>query len=103
MSSAIHNVVAVIKLRWSVNILQVLRAGPLRYTDLQRLITLSTGQNVHNRPLVESLRRLQDRRLIDHPSTSNGGAVYRLTPIGVELVDLLGQLEGWGERYMTPL
>jgi DNA-binding HxlR family transcriptional regulator len=102
MPSAIQHFVAVIKLRWSVTILKVLRGGPMRYTDLQRVITLSTGENVHNRPLTESLRRLEDRCLIDHPSASGGGSVYRLTPVGAELVDLLGHLEGWSERHLTP-
>ncbi len=100
MPGEIHHVVSVIKLRWSVTILQVLQAGPLRYTDLQRAMTLSTGENVHNRPLTESLRRLERQRLIDHPAVE-GGSVYRLTPVGAEFVRLLGHLEGWSERHLA--
>jgi DNA-binding HxlR family transcriptional regulator len=100
---AVRGVLAVIRLKWSVEILVALGERPQRYTDLQHIITVSSGQTVYNRPLTKSLRLLQDKGLIEHSTADLDGSVYRLTPTGVELRALLGDLGGWGERHRADL
>ncbi|MEV4344554.1 winged helix-turn-helix transcriptional regulator [Actinoplanes sp. NPDC049596] len=99
MSNVIKSVVNIIKLRWSVDILRALAKEPLRYTDLQLVITVSTGRTVYNRSFTEALRRLEDGRLIEHHIGPEGTAFYGLTQVGAELISLLDGLERWGARH----
>lgn len=99
MSDVIRTVVDIIKLRWSVDILRALSKESLRYTDLQLVITVTTGRTVYNRSFTDSLRRLEERCLIERAVGHEGAACYRLTEVGAELVSLLDGLERWGERH----
>ncbi|MGH3947504.1 MAG: winged helix-turn-helix transcriptional regulator [Pseudonocardiaceae bacterium] len=103
MSDPLPVILELIRLKWSVAILTTLADRPLRYTDLQRVLTIASGETVYSRPLTRSLRRLQKAGLVEHPPAHDHGAVYRLTPLGNELAGLLDDLGGWGEQHRSNL
>ncbi|MFC0533919.1 winged helix-turn-helix transcriptional regulator [Phytohabitans kaempferiae] len=100
---AIRGVLAVVRLKWSVEILVSLGDGPQRYTDLQVTLTVSSGQPVYNRSLTDSLRLLEAKGLIEHPPAHVDASAYQFTQAGRELRELLDDLRGWGERHRTDL
>jgi DNA-binding HxlR family transcriptional regulator len=56
-------------------------------------------QTVHSRTLNYALRKLQEAATVDHSTLDGEGAVYRLTPKGHELVELLNKIERWGQDH----
>ena len=103
MPKAVRSVLAVIRLKWSVEILVALGEGPRRYTDLQVFLTVSSGRPVYSKPLTDSLRLLEDKGLIEHPPADVDRSLYQLTQAGQELCELLDNLGGWGERHGADL
>jgi DNA-binding HxlR family transcriptional regulator len=99
----IHSVLRLVQPKLSVEAVTALDEGPQRYTDLVRIITVATGETVHPRTLIETLRKLQDNGLLDHPIADDDGAAYRLTRTGHELVELLHKIERWGEEHNDSL
>jgi DNA-binding HxlR family transcriptional regulator len=95
----IHNVLGLFQPKLTVEAVTVLAEGPHRYTDLVRIITIATGETVHSRTLNYALRKLQEAAIVDHSSMDGDGAVYRLTPKGHQLVELLGKIERWGQDH----
>ena len=95
----IHRVLRLVQPKLTVEAVTALAEAPQRYTDLVRIITVATGETVHPRTLIETLRKLQDHAIIDHSTMDADGAVYRLTPKGRELVDLLKKIERWGQDH----
>ena len=103
LPSIIHGVLDVIRLKWSVDVLLTLGDGPLRYTDLQHAITVSSGQTVYNRPLTLSLRHLQRTGLIEQARSGEDASAYQLTALGLELREYLEQLGGWCDLHRSDL
>ena len=95
----IHRVLRLVQPKLTVEVVTALAEGPQRYTDLVRIITVATGETVHPRTLIETLRKLQEHTIIDHSTIGSDGAVYRLTSKGWELVALLNKIELWGQDH----
>jgi DNA-binding HxlR family transcriptional regulator len=99
----IHETISLIQPKFSIEALTALADGPLRYSALVRIVTVTSGETVHPSTLIDSLRKLQDNGLLEHPTTDGDTAVYRLTPKGRDLVSLLGQVHAWGEAHNDTL
>lgn len=95
----IHHVLRLFQPKLTVEAVTLLAEGPHRHTDLVRIITIATGETVHSRTLNYALRKLQEAAIIDHSTLDGEGAVYRLTPKGHELVELLSKIERWGQDH----
>lgn len=95
----IHDVLRLVQPKLTVEVVTTLVEGPQRYTDLVRIMTLTTGETVHPRTLIENLRRLQENGIVEHCTTAQDGAVYQLTTKGHELVGLLSKIERWGQDH----
>ncbi len=99
----INSVLRLVQPKLSVETITALAECPRRYSDLVRIITMATGETVHPRTLIETLRRLQDNGLLEHPTCDDDPAVYRLTRNGHDLVTLLGHVQAWGEAHTDSL
>lgn len=99
----IHRVLRLVQPKLTVEAVTALAEGPQRYTDLVRIITVTTGETVHPRTLIDTLRKLKDAAIINHSAMDADGAVYRLTPKGHELVELLSKIERWGQDHSDSL
>lgn len=95
----IHRVLRLVQPKLTVEAVTALTEGPQRYTDLVRIITVTTGETVHPRTLIDTLRKLQDADIVDHSTMDVDGAAYRLTAKGHELVELLDKIERWGQEH----
>ena len=98
MTDAIQDVLELTRPKWSVKVLTTLAAGPRRFTDLQREITIQTGETLHARSLTTTLVRLKDHDLVRHEPQAAVPA-YRLSTKGRELVQLLQEIDSWGRRH----
>ncbi|WP_223874405.1 winged helix-turn-helix transcriptional regulator [Salinispora mooreana] len=82
-------------------ILTVLQDGPLRYSRLHHAVSKSSTDVVHARTLTRTLGYLQDQGLVEHHHDDHT-ADYRLTNAGIEMVDLLSELNRWTQEHRTP-
>ncbi len=96
----IHQTIGLVLPKFSIEALTALADGPLRYSALVLIVTVTSGETVHPSTLIDSLRKLQDNGLLEHHGDT---AVYRLTPKGRDLVGLLRQVEAWGEAHNDSL
>jgi len=99
----IHQTIGLVLPKFSIEALTALADGPLRYSALVFIVTVDSNEAVHPSTLIDSLRKLQDNGLLEHPTTDGDTAVYRLTPKGRDLVGLLRQVEAWGEAHNDSL
>jgi DNA-binding HxlR family transcriptional regulator len=88
-------VLSILSMRWSVPALAAIADGHARFNALQRQLA-----GISHKVLTETLRVLQRDGFVYGPLTSerdNGNDVtlYRLTPVGRELFDRIGDLEHW--------
>jgi DNA-binding HxlR family transcriptional regulator len=83
--------------RWSVLALQALGNGHGRFNELQRVLG-----GITHKVLIDTLRSLQREGFVHGPLTGDG-TEYRLTPMGIELVRLIGELESWCDDRRTEL
>jgi DNA-binding HxlR family transcriptional regulator len=97
----VHDTIRLIQPKFSIEALVALADGPLRYSPLVRIITVTSGETVHPSTLIDSLRKLQDNGLLEHPAAD--AATYRLTNKGHDLVTLLRQVKAWGEAHNDSL
>jgi DNA-binding HxlR family transcriptional regulator len=79
--------------RWTPVILRELVLGSRRFNEIQRGVP-----RISRALLVKRLRELQA-----HGVLTSAGGVYRLTPAGVELGEVVVQLGKWGQRWTTPV
>jgi DNA-binding HxlR family transcriptional regulator len=79
--------------RWGPPVLDRLRSGPQRYTDLHDTVLLGP-RRIPTKSLTETLRRLQRHGIIEHLHTI-GADSYRLTDLGRELLEHLDTLATW--------
>jgi DNA-binding HxlR family transcriptional regulator len=98
MTDAIQDVLELTRPKWSVKVLTTLAAGPQRFTDLQREITIRTGETLHAKSLTTTLVRLKEHDLVRHEPDATV-PVYRLSTKGSELVQLLHEIDSWGQRH----
>jgi DNA-binding HxlR family transcriptional regulator len=99
VSSPLDEALARVGDRWTLQVVQALLAGPLRFNDLQSRIP-GIAANI----LSERLRRLErEALLVARPySDRPPRAEYQLTAEGQALAGALRLLAQWGARHADP-
>jgi DNA-binding HxlR family transcriptional regulator len=93
-----HHAIELIGRRWSGAILQVMRSGTVRFSDLAAAIP-----GLSDRMLSERLKELESERLIERrviPETPVR-VEYRLTPQGEALGTVLDAVMAWAHDWLT--
>lgn len=82
--------------KWSLLVIAVVEAGPLRYTDLQRQVP-----GISQRMLSLTLRQLQQDGLITRTAYAEvpPRVEYALTPLGRGLHQIVASLIGWAAEH----
>jgi DNA-binding HxlR family transcriptional regulator len=82
--------------KWSLLVIAVVEAGPLRYTDLQRQVP-----GISQRMLSLTLRQLQQDGLITRTAYAEvpPRVEYALTPLGRGLHQIVTPLIGWAAEH----
>ncbi|WP_330350905.1 winged helix-turn-helix transcriptional regulator [Streptomyces sp. NBC_00582] len=82
--------------KWSLLLIAVVEAGPLRYTDLQRQVP-----GISQRMLTLTLRQLQEDGLITRTAYAEvpPRVEYTLTPLGRGLHEIVTSLIGWAADH----
>jgi DNA-binding HxlR family transcriptional regulator len=82
--------------KWSLLLIAVLQAGPLRYTDLHRQVP-----GISQRMLSLTLRQLQQDGLITRTAYAEvpPRVEYTLAPLGRSLNELIMPLIGWAADH----
>ena len=76
--------------RWSLRVLWEMRAGPIGARAL-----LAACDGLSPSVLYERVRELRDAGLVQQDASSR----YELTPLGAELGEAIGPLDGWSRRW----
>src|SRR5919198_1885873 len=94
--SALQTGVNVLAAKWSVVVLARLSSGTHRFNELLRQI-----DGVSRRMLSATLRQLERDGLVERHVYARVPARvgYELSPAGVELLDALAPLAGWGVQH----
>ncbi len=94
-----HKAIDCIANKWSVLVIYALSQGPKRHGLLRRQIPVSA------KVLVQVLRRLEDNGLVSRTVYPQVPAAveYRLTPLGVSLMEPLAILCRWAELHLDEL
>ncbi|WP_206549469.1 helix-turn-helix domain-containing protein [Microbacterium oxydans] len=84
--------------KWKPTILWRLAEGDRRFAELRRAI-----DGISEKVLADQLRELARDGLVERDAGAGFPlrVDYRLTPMGVELNDLLDPLAAWGDRLAT--
>ncbi|MDX2600057.1 helix-turn-helix domain-containing protein [Streptomyces caniscabiei] len=82
--------------KWSLLLIAVVEAGPLRYTDLQRQVP-----GISQRMLTLTLRQLTEDGLITRTAYAEvpPRVEYSLTPLGRGLHEIVTSLIGWATDH----
>jgi DNA-binding HxlR family transcriptional regulator len=82
--------------KWSLLLIAVVEAGPLRYTDLQRQVP-----GISQRMLTLTLRQLHEDGLITRTAYAEvpPRVEYSLTPLGRGLHEIVTSLIGWAADH----
>ncbi|MFE9029729.1 winged helix-turn-helix transcriptional regulator [Streptomyces iakyrus] len=82
--------------KWSLLLIAVVEAGPLRYTDLQRQVP-----GISQRMLTLTLRQLTEDGLITRTAYAEvpPRVEYSLTPLGRGLHEIVTSLIGWAADH----
>ncbi|SEG08955.1 transcriptional regulator, HxlR family [Actinacidiphila yanglinensis] len=84
--------------KWTTLVVSALAEGPRRYAELARTIA-----GVSQKMLTQTLRALERDGMVERTVTP---AVpvrvdYELTPMGRELLPVLGAVKAWSEQYIA--
>ena len=93
-----HHAIELIGRRWTGAILQVMRGGVVRFSDLAAAIP-----GLSDRMLSERLKELESERLVDRrviPETPVR-VEYRLTPQGEALGGVLDAVANWAHTWLA--
>ena len=84
--------------KWTVLVIDLLVAGPCRFSGLKRGI-----EGISQKMLTQTLRRLEADGLVDRRAFATVPATveYALTPLGCSLHRALGPLRQWAEDNMS--
>lgn len=83
-----------IRLKWSIDVLNELAAGPARHGDLQVAIEVARRTKVHTNTLDKALARLQRFKYVQH-HTDTEPSVYELTRTGRMVAEKLQEMDDW--------
>jgi DNA-binding HxlR family transcriptional regulator len=83
--------------KWVCLVLAALRRGPLRYSELSRMIA-----GVSQKMLTQTLRTLQRDGIVTRTVTPSVPVRvdYQLTELGLDLAPVLSAIKGWAEANM---
>lgn len=86
--------------KWVSLIIPALADGPLRYSELRRIIA-----GVSQKMLTQSLRTLEREGLLERTVTPSVPVRvdYELTPLGRTLVPVLEAVERWAESHIDEI
>ncbi len=95
-----RQVLARISDKWVALILVALAGGPLRYSDLGRIIT-----GVSQKMLTQTLRILERDGLVARTVTASVPVRvdYQLTPLGDSLMPAVNAVKAWAEEHITEI
>jgi len=90
-------VLARISDKWVTLILVALAGGPLRYSDLGRIIA-----GVSQKMLTQTLRTLERDGLVSRTVTASVPVRvdYQLTPLGGSLMQTVNAVKAWAEEHI---
>ncbi|RSM45794.1 transcriptional regulator [Amycolatopsis balhimycina DSM 5908] len=84
--------------RWVPTVLNALDPGPLRFTELKKVV-----DGVTAKALTETLRALEYDGIVDRietPSAVPPRVDYSLTPLGRSLLEVLTPVREWAEQHV---
>jgi DNA-binding HxlR family transcriptional regulator len=83
--------------KWSMMVISVLHAGPMRFNSIKRNL-----EGVTQKALTQCLRRLERNGLISRRiiETSPIGVEYAITPLGRSLLGPFQALHGWTLEHL---
>jgi DNA-binding HxlR family transcriptional regulator len=87
--------------RWAPTVLNALDRGPMRFTELKKIV-----DGVTAKALTETLRALEWDGLVDRveiPSSAPPRVDYSLTPLGRSLLVALAPVREWAERHVADI
>ena len=95
-----RQVLARISDKWVTLILVALASGPLRYSDLGRVIT-----GVSQKMLTQTLRTLERDGLVARAVTASVPVRvdYQLTPLGDSLMPAVHAVKAWAEEHISEI
>lgn len=95
-----RQVLARISDKWVTLILVALAGGPLRYSDLGRIIA-----GVSQKMLTQTLRTLERDGLVTRTVTASVPVRvdYQLTPLGESLMPAVNAVKAWAEQHITEI
>jgi DNA-binding HxlR family transcriptional regulator len=95
-----RQVLARISDKWVTLILVALAGGPLRYSDLGRVIT-----GVSQKMLTQTLRSLERDGLVSRAVTASVPVRvdYQLTPLGDSLMPAVNAVKAWAEEHISEI
>jgi DNA-binding HxlR family transcriptional regulator len=86
--------------KWSVQVIDLLGQGTMRFTELHRMI-----DGITSRMLTVTLRGLERDGIVTrtiHPVIPPR-VEYALTPMGRTLLDTIGQLVAWAQTHLPEI
>lgn len=89
---------AVLKGKWRTDLLLALAVHPCHFRELQR-----TLPGISAKVLTENLRSLERNHLVERREQENSVCMveYRLSPAGIQLTQVMGQINQWVGRCLT--
>ncbi|RSD14145.1 winged helix-turn-helix transcriptional regulator [Amycolatopsis eburnea] len=84
--------------RWVPTVLNALDSGPLRFTELKRVV-----EGVTAKALTETLRTLESDGIVDRletPAAVPPKVEYSLTALGRSLFEVLVPVRDWAEQHV---
>jgi DNA-binding HxlR family transcriptional regulator len=104
-AAPLAKVLGTLDMRWAVMTLEALGDGNCRFNGLQRSL-----DGITHKVLIDTLRALQRDGYVcgpltdvRGPLTDDGRTEYRLTPLGADLVDLVGEIRSWCDHRSAEL
>ena len=85
--------------KWTLPIMDTLHRGPCRHRDLAQTIR----PRVSNKVLSDTLRRLEQHRLVARDASDQHAVTYTLTPLGESLHPLVAALSRWTREHRRQL
>jgi DNA-binding HxlR family transcriptional regulator len=92
-----HEVLAALSDKWVTLVLSALAGGPLRHSELARIVAGAT-----QKMLTQTLRKLERDGLVERAVTASvpPRVDYALTPLGRSLLPLQQAIKVWAESHI---
>jgi DNA-binding HxlR family transcriptional regulator len=97
-AAPLAKVLGTLDMRWAIMTLEALDDRDRRFNELQRLL-----DGITHKVLIDTLRTLQRDGYVRGPLTDQGRTEYRLTGLGSDLVELVGEIRSWCDHRSAEL